>query len=327
MGMEGAMDLRLGLYQLAHEHRLDARGLRRLQHLAGLDDPPAGLPRTIARGVAVLAAALAGLGVVFWVAANWNELGRVGRFALLQGFVVAMCLGAATRPAARAPLCLLAMLGIGALFAYFGQTYQTGADPWQLFALWALLALPLAFAARSDIVWAPWALVVMTGAALWVQAHTGHQWRFAPQDARVHGVGWLVGIVVATGLGRPLERVTGAGTWARRTAVTLLVAMVTASAIAALFHDELPVQYFAALLVLLAVAALHAWRPMFDLYALSASALGVVMLLVGAVAHLLFRNAGSEPIGSLFLTGIAAAGLLAGAVTLVLRVARAREAA
>jgi uncharacterized membrane protein len=327
MGMEGAMDLRLGLYQLAHEHRLDARGLRQLQRLAGLDDPPPGLPRVLARGVAVLAAALAGLGVVFWVAANWNELGRFGRFALLQAFVVTMCMGAAARPAARAPLSLLALLGIGALFAFFGQTYQTGADPWQLFALWSALALPLAFAARSDVVWAPWALVAMTGAALWVQAHTGHQWRFEPQDARVHGVGWIVGIFVAAGLSEPLRRLTGAGPWARRTGVTLLVAMVTASALGTLFSDTLPPHYALALLVLAAVAGLHAWRPTFDLYGLSATAFGLVVLLVAGIAHLLFRDAGNDPIGPMFITGVAAAGLLASAVALILRLARARGAA
>ena len=43
-------------------------------------------------------------------------------------------------------LGLLALLGIGGLFAYFGQTHQTGADPWQLFALWAALVLPLRLA-------------------------------------------------------------------------------------------------------------------------------------------------------------------------------------
>ena len=31
-------------------------------------------------------------------------------------------------------MALLAMLNIGGLFAFFGQTFQTGADPWQLFA-------------------------------------------------------------------------------------------------------------------------------------------------------------------------------------------------
>jgi hypothetical protein len=140
-------------------------------------------------------------------------------------------------------------------------------------------------------------------------------------------IGWIVGVVVAVGLGKPLERVTGAGAWARRTAMTLLVAMVAASAIGSLFRESLPPHYAIALLVLAAVAALQAWRPTFDLYGLSASAFGIVVLLVGGLAHMLFRNAGGDPIGPLFLTGIAAAGLLAGAVTLILRVARARGAA
>ena len=162
------MDLRSGLAQLAAEHRLDAAAMRRLQAIAGLGDG-AQQPRRERRGfVAVLAAALGGLGVVFWVAANWQTLGRFGRFALLEGFVLAMCVGALWKPAARAPLGLVALLAIGALFAYFGQTYQTGADPWQLFAVWALLSLPLCIAARSDVLWAPWALVVMTGISLWV---------------------------------------------------------------------------------------------------------------------------------------------------------------
>ncbi len=37
---------------------------------------------------------------------------------------------------------LLATLLLGVFLALFGQTYQTGADPWQLFANWALLILP-----------------------------------------------------------------------------------------------------------------------------------------------------------------------------------------
>jgi hypothetical protein len=325
--MEGAMDLRLGLYELAHEHRLDARGTRELHRLAGLDEPPAGLSRWLPRGVAVLAAALAGLGVVFWIAANWDELGRFGRFALLQFLVLAMCIGALARPAARAPLALLALLGIGALFAYFGQTYQTGADPWQLFALWAVLGLPLAQAARSDVVWTPWALVAMTAAALWVQAHTGHRWRFEPQDLRVHAVGWGVAVIVVAALDATLARFTGAGAWARRTALTLLVAMVTASAIGALFWRDVAPQYWLSLAVLAATAALHARRAAFDLYGLSACAFGFDVVVVAGVVRALFEGAGGDPIGALFITGMAAAALLAGTVTVVLRLARARGAA
>ena len=88
------------------------------------------------------------------------------------------------------------MLGIGALFAYFGQTYQTGADPWQLFALWAVLALPLCLGARSDVLWAPWALVVVTAISLWTHAHLGHRWRVQPEDLRTHALAWLLAVLL-----------------------------------------------------------------------------------------------------------------------------------
>src|SRR5207245_5079115 len=124
-------------------HELDAPRVKRLRQLAGLDAEPAALATWLPRGVAVLGAALGGFGVVLWIAANWETFGRFGRFALLQGLIAAMCVGALAKPRARAPLGLIALFGIGGLFAYFGQTYQSGADPWQLFALWAALALPL----------------------------------------------------------------------------------------------------------------------------------------------------------------------------------------
>ncbi|MEG0885322.1 MAG: DUF2157 domain-containing protein, partial [Janthinobacterium sp.] len=137
------MDLRLAVYQLASAHALDAQQTRQLQEVAGFQREPARLAYWLPRGVAVLGAALLGMGLIFWVAANWEDLGRMGRFALLQGVLAAACVGAFAVPKARVPLLLVAVLAIGGLFAYFGQTYQTGADPWQLFALWAVLALPL----------------------------------------------------------------------------------------------------------------------------------------------------------------------------------------
>jgi uncharacterized membrane protein len=319
------MDLRLALYALAREHRLDARATRELHRIAGLGDPPAGLERRLARGIAVLAAALAGGGVVFWVAANWDDLGRFGRFALLQALVIAAGLGAAVRPGARSPLALLALLATGALFAFFGQTYQTGADPWQLFALWAALALPLPMAARSDIVWAPWVLVAMSAVALWVQAHTGHQWRVEPQDARVHALAWGAAALLMAALGAGLSRWTGTGAWSRRTAATLLVAMVTAVSLGALFGSRVAPQYAVGLAALAAVAVLHARRKAFDVYALSASAFGLNVLLVGGLVRLLVDSGAREPVGALFIVGLAAAALLAATVTVILRIVRARQ--
>lgn len=321
------MDLRLALSEIAAEHRLDARGAARLEALAGLHSEPPLLAAWLPRGVAVLAAALGGLGIVFWIAANWQVLGRYGRFALLEVFVLAMCAGALWRPAARAPLGLLALLAIGGLFAYFGQTYQTGADPWQLFAVWAVLALPLCIAARSDVLWAPWALVVMTGISLWVHAHIGHRWRVQPDDLLVHLFGWLGALVLVAALSAPLRRYTGAGIWSLRVAIALAVAMIATTGFAGLFEERAGLFYGLGLAVLVGAAVMLARRESFDVFGLSAVALGLDALLIGGMAYLLFHNAHGEGLASLLFIGLAAAGLVAASVSLVLRLARRHEGA
>ena len=317
------MDLRSGLAQLAAEHRLDAAATRRLDELAGLDDEPASLATWLPRGTAVLAAALGGLGVVFWIAANWQTLGRFGRFALLEALVVATSVGALAKPAARAPLGLVALIAIGALFAYFGQTYQTGADPWQLFAVWALLALPLCLAARSDVLWAPWALVVVTGISLWVHAHTGHRWRVQPDDLAAHLAGWGAALALVAFLSAPLRGVTGAGVWAGRVAIALGVVMIGLTAIAGLVGDKVLLHYFCGLAVFAVAAALLARDESFEIFGLSAVALGIDTLLVGGLAYALFRHAsGSDALARLMLLALVAAALLAATVSLLLRLAR-----
>ena len=273
------------------------------------------------RGVAVLAAALGGLGVVMWIAANWASMGRVGHFALLQGLVLVMGVGAALKPAARGPLGLLALLGIGALFAYFGQTYQTGADPWQLFALWAVLALPLCWGARSDVLWAPWALVVVTAISLWTHTYSGHRWGVEPDQLQRA----LDRLVCGPGAGggaqpRASSRVTGAGVWSFRTAVTLTVAAITLTALGGLFHKPVQAQYVLGLLVFAVGLALLNVRALFDIFAISAVALGVNALLAIGVARWLFDNGGGgDWVGKLMLMGLIAAGLLAGTVSGILQ--------
>jgi len=317
------MNIRLALYGLAATHRLDAAASARLEQLAGLSDEPSLLRRRLPVGAAVLAAALGGLGLIFWIAANWETLGRFGRFGLLQGLVLAMCLGAMWRPAARVPLALLGLLGIGGLFAYFGQTYQTGADPWQLFALWALLGLPLCLAVRSDVVWAPWALITMTGISLWVQAHTGHRWRVEPDDLRAHAIGGLGALAVTVALGSMLQRWTGAGVWAQRTALTLGVTMITATALGGLFHQPVAPHYWMGLVLLIAMVAVLAQPRSFEVFGVSAAGLGLNTLLVAGLTHLLFdRPHHGDLIGSLLIIGLVAAGLLAATVSGVLRLAR-----
>jgi len=120
-------------------------------------------------------------GVIFFFAYNWQSLDRFAKFALLETAILlavsafvwlyyrAACqlsiasntpsvtvsrsqgkpFGTTVANAVLLAACVL----VGGLLALVGQTYQTGADPWQLFAVWALVILPLAWIAGFDALW------------------------------------------------------------------------------------------------------------------------------------------------------------------------------
>lgn len=102
-------------------------------------------------GVVAFAAA-----VIFFVAHNWDDLGRFAKFGLLELLVIAAVTGywrlGPDRAAGKASL-LAASLLLGALLAFFGQTYQTGADTWELFATWLALMLPWVLIGRFAGLW------------------------------------------------------------------------------------------------------------------------------------------------------------------------------
>lgn len=316
------MDLRLVVQQLAIEHGLDARARGRLERIAGFGAEPAALQRTMAIGVAVLAAALLGLGLIFWIAANWEALGRFGRFGLLQGVILAMGIGAIRRHRQRTALALVVLLATGGLFAYFGQTYQTGADPWQLFALWAALTLALCLGLRSEVLWVPWVVVAMTAVSLWVHAHSGHRWSVRPADLTVHAIGSIAALAIVAAMSPPLRARTGAGLWSLRIAAALAVVMLTLAALGGLFHPSVSAQFPLALAALVAMGAVFATRRSFDVFALSAVALGIDTLLVAGLARWLFEGGVREPIGMMLVIGGVAAAVLAATVSVVLKVSR-----
>lgn len=317
------MDWRGVVTDSVRAHGLNDAQRLELLSLGDLDREPVLLLARLPLLLAGLAGLLCGLGLIFAIAANWPGLPRAVQFALLQAAVGLGALGLVARPGLRQALGLWCLLAIGGLLAFFGQTYQTGADTWQLFALWAVLALPLALGVRADVLWAGWVLVAMTAIALWVATHTGHRWRAEADDVVVHLIGWFaalgLGLVLHGGWGR-----VGVGVWARRTAACLSVGLVTATALAALFGKNPTAQALLALLVLCGAAWGLARPGGLDLFNLSAVALGLNVVLVGGLARLLFDGpSGGEPIGRFLLLGLAAAGLLAASVGGVLRLARA----
>lgn len=271
------MNLRLILLTMADQQAIDPVRRRRLMALAGLQAEPSTLQRHLPRVLALLASALVAFGVVMWIAANWGTFGRMGRFALLMAWVDVTGAGAAWRPGARVPFGLMALFGIGALFAYFGQTYQTGADRWQLFAWWAVLALPLCLGVRSDVLWVPWATVSATAVSLWAYANLRVGWQLQYTYPADYAAVCATVLVLAGGLSSPLRRYTGAGVWSFRTAATWAVMIITLLAVFALFNGAM--SYLPIGLAMLAAAAgLLCLRKAFDVFALSAVALGVNVL-------------------------------------------------
>ncbi len=93
---------------------------------------------------------------IFFFAFNWDAMGRITKFGLLEASVVITLAGywrAGSESMMGKAMLMAAALLVGALLALFGQTYQTGADPWQLFAYWALAISPWVFVGRFAALW------------------------------------------------------------------------------------------------------------------------------------------------------------------------------
>lgn len=173
---------RLTFDTFCEQHRLDAAGVRVALSLSGNRPDTIEWRRFVVQLLRAAGLGALGAGVLFFVAANWQDYGVLGRFVLLQSALVIIVGGALWRPPPQAlgqGALLLATLLTGGMLALFGQSYQTGADVHELFFTWALLALPFALAGSSGALWALWWCVLNLGLALlcgWLG--TGHVfWR------------------------------------------------------------------------------------------------------------------------------------------------------
>lgn len=127
---------------------------------------------TLWLGVIFLAVA-----VIFFFAYNWREMGRFAKFGVAELPILA-CLVlywrvGVERIAGRAVLLAISLL-TGALLALVGQTYQTGADTFELFIAWAIAVLPLAIAGCFGALWLLW--LALLNIALSLYFHTFGVW-------------------------------------------------------------------------------------------------------------------------------------------------------
>ena len=120
--------------------------------------------------------ALVAFGVIFFLAYNWNDLGRFAKLSLIEPLVVAalVVVWQVGLDCLSGKMALLgAALFHGALLALIGQTYQTGADTFELFGAWAAMILPWVLVGQFIPLWLLWLGLVNLGIGFYFQAFPG----------------------------------------------------------------------------------------------------------------------------------------------------------
>lgn len=123
-----------------------------------------------------------GASLIFFLAYNWQALGRYAKFGLVEVAILISLLASwhlssgTTRNgkgnASKACL-LLATLFLGALLALVGQTYQTGADTYELFLVWSLAATAWVFLAQLGAMYLLWLGLINLAIVLYFQTFGG----------------------------------------------------------------------------------------------------------------------------------------------------------
>ncbi|MCB5364066.1 GDYXXLXY domain-containing protein [Pusillimonas sp. CC-YST705] len=134
----------------------------------------------------ILGSGLLASAAICWIAANWPYASALQKLAGTQTVLSVSVFVAGWRLWARpherglssvaANALGLAAVLVGALFALIGQTYQTGADPWQLFALWSVLIVPWAFILPTAFLLCLLATVLNLALVLFLSRETGLGW-------------------------------------------------------------------------------------------------------------------------------------------------------
>jgi len=279
-----------------------------------------------------LGAVSVGVGVIFFFAYNWDALGRFGKFALVQAPIL-VCLLALWRTGldtlAGKAAVLIASLLVGALFALIGQTYQTGADTYQLFAVWAAAILPWALLARLPALWVLWLALVHLAFWLYLRHFGfGRWWSELGAEQRLlpHALLDMAALVLwELGARHGLRWLEGR--WAPRLIATAAGCVLTWMYLFWIVDDE-PGQRSIMLVWPLWLFASTAFYLLIrrDLYILSGLMLALIVVVTTAFGVWLFRNH-VEFFGGLALIGLVIIGMSAAAAIWLRRLAQGESRA
>lgn len=291
------------IYAAVRRYALDSIQAERLWQCAHPSSPPAHWAQRLWRSLVVVAALLLGAGLIFWIAAQWPQQTRTFKLYVLQAAVALPVVVAVLVQQLRVAALLLATLALGGLLAFVGQTYQTGADAWQLFATWAALALIWVLVVRSDGLWALWLLIAGAALILWGSLHS--LWSMLHSVDLLQAYGrevlpwlalWLLPVLlpylgpIAPSSNR-ISRVVGAA---------LALAAWTAHGMHAVLRNESLLAVYAAAVLLVALVLWHAWRK-HDLVVLCLGLLAANVLWLSGIGRVLFDGVGGTYVGSFSL--------------------------
>lgn len=235
-------------------------------------------------------------GVIFFFAYNWDNLGRFTRFMLVEALIV-ISIGAVWRLglekiSGRVAL-MMASVFVGVLLALIGQTYQTGADTYELFAVWTVLILPWTLLGRFDGLWVLWLLLVNLSIVLYFDTFG----RWFDWWSGVEQLLWILFLintcaliiwewVIAQGKSRRSLR------WMTRLLATVSGGLITTIAILVLIDDGWT-SFLVGITAWLAwMAAAYFWYRLkvLDVYVLAIGVLSVVAVLNVAIGRMLFHG-------------------------------------
>jgi uncharacterized membrane protein len=245
-------------------------------------------------------------GAVFFVAANWSALPGFARMGIVGGAMVTATLlgGYLGDTLAGRATTLLGGLLFGPLLAVYGQVYQTGADAWQLFAMWTVVLIAYGVLVRFVGTWVLALLCLHVATFTWIDQELGKDFYAGDGAFVIAGLALVDGILVALAdrltHGREREIIA-------HTAAFSGLAIALPFGVLAVIEDELSFTTVPGVLVLIAgllvIWLVYRWRRP-DLGMLAAFATVITILTATVFGRILFDVLEAE------LFGVAALGVI-----------------
>lgn len=279
--------------------------------------PPRGWWQWAEKLLMALGAALVLAGVVYFFAFNWAEMTRFDKFGLVELGLVLSTLAAGyfgLQSTAGKTSLLASCVLVGVFLVVFSQTYQTGADAWQLFAAWAALIFPWVLVSSFAGLWILWFVLVNVALALLcAQRDLTDDFELITLLGGFNALGLLARELAARAF--PWMR----GRWHRLLLLTAALGLLFVPALVTLIdsgtRDPGAVEGFTGYLLTLALVSYYYIKRSPDLLALSLAALTVCMLIIGGAGDVWFD--GPEGAFEFLFFGFFVLGVFYGALKLL----------